>query len=254
MEKYINFPGKIIIGYHKRHDNSNIAFITYYKNDGKIAKEKAFNGWRDKDKEPVIFDNTPVTGLKIVGFVGGDAYSRDRLAWAEIEDPRGFSCQIKTENLLAMLKTDDYISDKFQGQYIYGWDGVTLCVININDSIYQNSIQRDNIVQYDPKDCTVGHYYKNKDGYDYVFLGRLTCLNYKNDKHPRDRDIEDGYPVITTKYVFKKLGVNHVYETYSSGKITNKFIRLNGESSDDYIEKEVKDFYQYDHGTPLPLD
>ena len=58
-------PSKIRVGFQERKGTftGKLAYVIYYDEKGKLRKEGSWESWRDKNMEPVEFDNTPQTGF-----------------------------------------------------------------------------------------------------------------------------------------------------------------------------------------------
>lgn len=259
----MKLPEEIVVGFNS--EINNLSFITYQKNKDELAKQKSFDSWRDKKIEPKIFKNEPVTGHKLIFFVGGSSYYESRLAQARMEDPRGFSFEIKVDNLMQLLTSSNLINQKLDGKYIYGWNGTELKLIDINSEEYKAQKQRDTLTEYDPKDCVPGEFY-HKDGKDYLFLGKIKRLVFV-DKHIREHWLDithDLYPQYKSVYIFKwkfdwddnsdnSYRNETRYDFIASSKLTNKFVKSDRVFESD-LNEELEEFYTYDHNTTSPIE
>ena len=252
-EKYLNIPDKLLVGF--KNNSSKLSYVTYYKQDNTIAKEKSWNSWRNKDIPYNEFENTPVTGIIIEGGGGGGYSWSRRKAYCQIIDPRGFELQISYENLLFILEKHLYDPvNGFTGEFLYGWDGLNIVLVPTDSDDYKYSKQVDNEKSYQPKECTIGSIYVNPKSPNtkYVFLGFLPNLSYKKDKKDRYQWHEPDLftPEIKNKYIFAKLYTNtnniEVVSGYEamSASIKSKLL-YKGETEnhiDDMIKKYFKSF------------
>ena len=250
MATYLNIPTQLKIGFKPSYNSSKLCYITYINAKGQIAKENSWESWRDKTIPVLDTENVPTSGFSIVSGGGGRRWS-SRQAYCQLLDPRGFEFQISYENLLFILSMDSYIDGKLQGEYVYGWDGANLILTPTisDDYIYSQKVTNE-LKQFNPKDCEVGHsYYSPKYPNNvFMFIGALPYVNYRN--------IEAGYyekstkpnivtPVISKKYIFRVIS-----DSYRKFEILSSSIQLKLIESTDYpvgkesqINKYINEYY-----------
>lgn len=226
-ETYLNIPAKIIAGY-RQTDQKGLIYLSYINDSGKIAKEKSWNDWRSKIVEPKEFDNTPIEGIKIVGHGGGKPRFSQRQAYCQILDPRGFEVQISFDNLLWLLNFGGYVFDKetntgyFDIKCVYAWNGPTLILCPVDSDDYKYTQHVNNAKQFQPKECVVGHWYKEPNSVDMMYLGSLYKLKFNDPIKENKLYYPDGFITdeiktkVEKKYVFIKFwsSDNYTFEEY----------------------------------------
>lgn len=261
-EKYLNIPEKIHVGFGKSstyyNANGQLSYVTYYKKDGSIAKETSFNGWIDPDKEQLTFDNTPVDGISIVGGGGGKPRWCKRQAYCQIKDDRGFEYQISYDNLLFILSVYSYNNGKFDGLFVYAWDGANLVLLPIVSQDYEYTRDMDEKVSYQPKDCVPGQYYtdiKSTLKEVYLYLGKLPVISTKtNDsKHNPGYHNYDIHMSSINRFIFYNISRNLYIDTPAS--ITSKQFILNTDNicTEAELQQYVQKYYKDTFNTNVPL-
>lgn len=146
MQTNLKIPENLKIGFQNRNDTytGKLAYVTYYNKD-KLAKECSWEGWRDKDIEPLELENKPVSGFVINKNVGG---ARESYGWnarneyARVYDPRGFEFEISFGNLLFILQECNSFKGKgLEGDFVYSWDGKNLVLLPADSTEYKESLK-----------------------------------------------------------------------------------------------------------------
>lgn len=217
----IYIPQKIHVGYQNRDDTytGKLAYVIYTDNKGKKHKEASFDNWRDKLIPVDDFDNEPINGFVLNRKAGGveESWSHyARLSYVRVYDPRGFEFEISIQNLLWILQECNSTKGKgIDGELIYGWDGKDLVLVPTCSVDYKqicdNTKYADVNTGIKTSDVVVGYTYKQKNGTEYVYLGRY-----------------DYYKI------FRE------YSHYSESKYIDKFTRLI-----DYRYEMDKKYYWY---------
>ena len=247
---YYTFPSNIIVGFKSKDDK--LAFVTYKKEDGQLAREVSFKNWINKSLPIDEYENLPFRIFKMIYFVGGDSYSHARLAQCEIEDPRGFRCQIKVDNLMDLLQNFDsrkgmlYDADP-NGGFVYGWDGQTINIISINDEAYKSSIKKDEAKTLSIKELIPGNYYKDKYEIEYLYLGKILVINWINDKKDQYMSCTKDYH-ISPKYQQKYILIDKYdkYDMLLSSKI--EFFETNKKLSSEELNNRINEFQLHING------
>jgi hypothetical protein len=138
-------PDKLVVGYNKRSDTYTdlLAFVTYQE-DKKLAREKTFLGWIDKERGTTEYDNEPRSGFALNGNVGGvgSGYYNDRTEKFRVLDPNGFEVEITSENLLMLLHdVGCKKGGEFAAKLVYAWDKSRLTLVPEGTAIYDEMMR-----------------------------------------------------------------------------------------------------------------
>lgn len=211
MASNIFIPKTINVGFQTRSGTytGKLAYVIYYDEKGKLRKEASWDGWRDKNIEPKMFDNIPTSGFVLNKKVGD--YVSDwnhRQAYCRVYDPRDFEFEITIENLLYILENANSIKGKgLEGEFVYGWNGKDLILIPVESPDYKTIMNYSNIINNNKtikaKDLKVGATYLSKNNTQFVYMGRYDrwayCYKkagknfetkYAMEKYCRNNDIE----------------------------------------------------------------
>lgn len=189
--KQVLIPSKIRVGFQKREDTytKKLAYVIYYDTKGKIRKEGSWQSWRDKNIDPVEYENTPTEGFVLNKNVGG--YKSDwnyRSAHIRVYDPRDFEFEISLENLLYILSCGDCTRGKgLEGKFVYAWDGTELVLLPENSETYKVSVSYTSLqnLTIRAKTLVPGHSYITKKQEILVYIGKLDKYsNYKSGWRP----------------------------------------------------------------------
>jgi hypothetical protein len=173
-------PEKIKVGFQERSDTytGKLSYIIYFDQKGVLRKEKSWQSWRNKEIEPIEFDNKPIDGFVLNKGVGGSRHSygwNARNEYIRIYDPRDFEFEISVANLLFILRENDCMRGKgLTGQYVYGWDKTELVLLPTNCEDYKQSIDftKAQSKSVSIKDLKPGYVYKMKDLSTITYIGR----------------------------------------------------------------------------------
>lgn len=190
MKSTIKIPDKIRVGYQKRSDTytSQLAYVIYYDNKGKLHKEKSFEDWRDERIEPNEFENKPMEGFVLNKKVGGCSSGwNHRQTYVRVYDPREFEFEISVANLLFILENTNSIKGKgLEGKFIYGWNGKDLVLIPCDSPDYVKISKYNDMVKtgnkYKGSDLKVGGIYLDKENKEVVYMGRFDYHGRKKQK------------------------------------------------------------------------
>ena len=80
---------------------NSLAYITYYEDNKAFEKRKQTGLSWSKEKDGVIFDNTPTKGFQVLGVT--TRYSTDNKVFNIKDTVRDFSFQIPSGNLAGLL-------------------------------------------------------------------------------------------------------------------------------------------------------
>lgn len=172
-------PPRIRVGFNKRDDTytGRLGYVIYYDTKGKLCRETSWEWWREKDIEPVEFDNVPTEGFVINkngGGRGGHSWN-DRQAFVRVYDPRNFEFEIAVDNLVFILCQGGCTPGKgLEGKFVYGWRGGRLVLMPCHSEEYKSSVEftelRDKSVHL--KNLVEGATYITKSQDLLVYLGR----------------------------------------------------------------------------------
>lgn len=192
-------PKKIKVGFVNRNETytGKLAYIIYYDEKGILKKERSWESWRDKDIEPLEFDNIPIDEFVINKHVGG--YKSDwnfRNSYIRVYDPRGFEFEISIENLLYILDHYDFYKGKgIDGKFVYGWDKTKLVLLPIISSEYNKNIEYSEKRSKNLEETKLfpGYTYLSKNMQKLLYIGDFNCYNlyirYKVEDHKKQRNI-----------------------------------------------------------------
>jgi len=182
MSSQLFIPDKIKVGFQNREDTytKKLAYVIYYDEKGKLRKEKSWESWRNKNIDPVEFDNTPTEGFVINRYGGGGGGSSwgywERNAFIRVWDPRDFEFEIPLWNLLLILRECDISRGKgIEGNFVYSWAGTELVLLPEGSEDYRNSSKYTALQsqKISLKELVEGYSYETKDQKVLVYLGRF---------------------------------------------------------------------------------
>lgn len=222
-------PKKINVGFQKRQDTytGKLAYVVYTDDKGVLRKEKSWNGWRDKEIEPVDFDNVPTSGFVLNKKVGEDRGGYNpRKAWIRVYDPRDFEFEISVANLLFILEETSAIKGKgLEGEFVYSWDGSELVLLPVDSQEYKASsdfteLQTKKITT---KDMREGCIYVNKNNDHYMYLGRHDWY----DLNRKYLAVARGYFYDTHSYSHRLIQPElYSYELYFKKSKQHVFVKI----------------------------
>lgn len=203
--------------------------------------------WNGSKYVSVTYDeikNTPQTGIYIKG---------NNL---EIHDPRGFANTIPPYRIGDLLEGKTIIDGELIGEFVYGFDGTKINVIEYNSDIY-NEYEKGDVVKTSKtskiKDFEIGGVYENGHGEEYTYLGVFTYFLFPGTKIKKFGDNEVS--IDSAKFIndnddqfycnFVDLSSSTSYKNYTLGK--QKFFLYQGKiitlSSKMYIKKYNNPLY-----------
>lgn len=238
-----------------------LAYVTYIK-DGKVYKQKSFDGWRNANAGTKTYANTPQQGFKVLFNVGGYKSGWNvRQTYFRVRDPRGFEFEISSSNFVNILQNETIVEGVLSGKYAYVWQGQDLNLIEDNDPVYiegvkNNAALNDENEKVTKDNIVVGQGYRLRDHENGYYIGRLPWKTYRGEESVN----EDRKRLPKTEYVLEEqLMYTFVVETEGYDKndkkkkmkslagykeIKNvKFKNVNQSISDSEVEKEVAEFY-----------
>ena len=206
-------PKKLKVGFQERSDtySKKLGFVVYIKDDGKLSKEKSWNGWVSKDIPAEEFDNAPTSGFVLNKDVGGAqrSYSWNaRREKARVYDPRNFEIEISMENLLFILQECSSVKGKgLDGEFVYAWGGTELVLMPVCSKEYKSSVmftslKKENVKK---KDIIEGHIYTFKDTKSVMYLGKHKCNSFNTwDTKTKNKHVFIDLSVgAEEKYIFE---------------------------------------------------
>lgn len=187
MKSNLFIPRKIKVGFQNRDGTytGKLAYVIYYDEKGRLRKEASWENWRNKDIEPLEYDNEPLEGFVLNKKVGGYAcdWGNFRQAYVRVYDPRGFEFEITVPNLLYILEHTSSIKGKgLEGSFVYGWDGTDLVLIPtcspdyaslsaLNNKRFENDAIK-------AKDLKIGATYLTRKNERFTYMGRYYRYDY----------------------------------------------------------------------------
>lgn len=255
MNERLNIPNKIKIGFQKRGDTytGKLAYVTYMGKKNEIAKEKSWEGWRDKKIKPLDFDNEPIEGFVLNKKAGGYSSGwNHRQTYCRVYDPRDFEFEISIENLLYILQECTSTKGKgLEGKFVYAWHGKNLVLLPVNSVNYQASKSLiDSTEKITLRNLKIGASYKSKKSDNIVYLGKLTWYGFFQEYDEKYYNNK-----IPQKYIYKiKSKINHTFvdidkkKFYSINNTSQLYFMINeNELSpsdvEDYKDKFLHTFY-----------
>jgi hypothetical protein len=215
MEKLF-IPKKLKIGFQERSGTytGKLTYVIYYDEKGVLRKERSWDSWRSKSIEPIEIDNEPIEGLVLNKKVGGHSNGwNHRQTYTRVWDSRDFEYEITVENLLYILEYCSSIKGKgLEGKFVYAWSGKDLVLLPVDSPDYKKCAEYTdkiaNATNYKIKDLQINRIYADKDGNEYLYLGKF-------DYYHRDNTVEKLH------YFYNKNTYSHIYTTKS---MTKKFV------------------------------
>lgn len=198
-------PEKIKVGFQERQGtySGKLAYVIYYDEKNILRKAKSWEGWRDKQIEPLDLENKPTEGFVLNKKVGGyDTGWNHRQTYTRVYDPRGFEFEINIENLLFILENCTSTKGKgLEGKFVYSWTGKDLVLLPCDSPDYveiqELTTKIKNKKTIKGKDLIPGYTYLTKTGNKLVYIDRREQYNiYKKAKK---------------EYVFYQLGLEGGY-------------------------------------------
>lgn len=253
MKKTMLIPENLEIGFQERSDvmENRLSYITYRKDDGSIAKELSWTGWKSDEIPVEQHKNVPTSGFIISKDVKEHTWHGNTRVKMRIYDPRGFDFEISINNLFMILEVCDINKCEMIGEFVYAWFGSELILLPTNAEVYKRSKEAsdNNNNKIAVKDLKVGAIYRTRiikgETTDYLYLGRRPWHHSKsyneleiyNDKVSkkiglyRGDNQNDDYSQTKNAHVF----YDFKYKNYCIN-ITNKLAICVEEDSEDFHE------------------
>lgn len=210
---------KLIVGFQKRSGDYLLGFVRTPTNGYNIDNDVTFNKWKDNNIGIKEYDNVPISGFKILDFVGHFNYygGSDKF---QLLDPRGFIVEITLRNFLSLIKNvKDYTID---GELIYtnvGKESVYLANANNINYEYEtiNNIDLSKIVSLKNLVLGKGYSIKNYNDNNFIdayYIGKCKWKSYEqSDMNCCATYIERIYESkFSEKHTFVKINDDHTIE------------------------------------------
>lgn len=157
----------------------NLAYMTYYEKNAACEKRQATGrSWGGiGGTEEATYDNSPQEGIKIAGSVSRWSTSNKLF---RVEDPRGFTVEIPTSNLSALLQCTTVTNGVVMEPCVWGREGSNHILLPVGSEPYLKSkadtkavkemvsfakLTRGDVVKLDVESSS-----------EYIFLGRAKVI------------------------------------------------------------------------------
>lgn len=219
MNNALNIPDKLKIGFQKRSDTytGKLSYVTYINKKGETAKEKSWDGWRDKKIDILEIDNEPTEGFVLNKKAGGYSSGwNHRQTYCRVYDPRDFEFEISIENLLFILQECTSSKGKgLEGKFVYAWDGKDLVLLPVNSAEYRESKSLIEATEkITVKSLIKGASYKAIESDCAIYIGKQIWYNYEYVDSGQQTMVSKKYltfyDVASEKYFFLK-NTSHLY-------------------------------------------
>lgn len=138
--KNMKFYDKYYVGFQKNRYKNNeafriLGFATYVAADKAFEKRKeTVDRWRDKEIQPITFDNVPMSGFKICDVVSRHHNDNKKF---RIEDPRGFELEIDVYNLMDIINKHTIVNGTIVEPMLWGREDTNNYLISSNSEEYK---------------------------------------------------------------------------------------------------------------------
>lgn len=253
----MNIPDKFKVRTQGKEKNP-LAYITYVDEEGKLRSEGSWKKWGDKEL-PNDFYNTPMAGFKLAGLTqrSADWFGSGRTMFYVIH-PYGFTFEISSDNLFALMSHHDIIKGEIMGELILVWDKSAISLIPKDSAEFKNYSKQTKIVgsgTIPMKSLIPGRIYSNREGDDkVVYAGqfyKLLCITayispigqLKKERKTENYKLFDSavynYPIFLLD--IERI---HFFKKYYDEKITHEY----------YTEYKSKKVYDTGKDTKLSYD
>lgn len=229
-------PSKIKVGFQERKGTftGKLAYVIYYDEKGKLRKEGSWESWRDKNMEPVEFDNTPQTGFIFnKGIQRSSEWFGTGRSVVRLYDSRDFEFEISIDNVINILMHSDVSKRDIVEPCVFAWDGTNLVLLPVNSVEYQESVEytEKQGQKLSAKELVKGRRYyvkKSKKNEIVTYIGFFETWGYDYYCNYRKKD-DDGSVGNISK------GKKHIF--YDGAYFVEMGApRLSGAVSDDIVE------------------
>lgn len=207
MQDKLFIPTELHVGQVERPDTftGRLGYIIYKDAKGKLRKQTSWENWRDKQFDPVIAENEPMTGFTLNKGIsrGGYDWHSQRTQKVRVYDPRGFEFEITIDNLLGVLMHSDVSKRDIVQPCVYAWAGTELVLLPTNTEDYEASSAHTGkqSMKVGARELVVGHTYELKAAKEnVVYVGKYTIYVDKTSNGDRNR----RYDVVSKTQVEKK--------------------------------------------------
>lgn len=161
-----------------------LAFMTPDGNDSAAAKRKGTvddwvsrNSRQKKQPDPVVMDNIPMTGFRMLDNVVHHSRFHTGVKW-RIEDPRGFELEINSSNLMFLMNETVIDQGDILETCIWARDGKDNFLIPINSDLYTDALHTTSTANKSVslRDVKIGNNIVLQNGKVGRYLGKMTLL------------------------------------------------------------------------------
>lgn len=193
----------------------NIGFMTEHGDSAALVKKMGtVDGWRDKDLPPIITDNKPLTGFKVIGF--SSRHMTDNKV-ARILDPRGFILEIYMDNFDDIIAENNINKGIIDAKMLWGRKNGKNVLVREDSKEYTDYLDKKKRgVVSSGETYDEGSVIVDKNGNKYIFVGKrhMGFVKY----------LPSIYMVVGTNHYNNPISIPHpnvVYEAnikYSASK------------------------------------
>ena len=138
-DEKILIPEEFYVGFSLRPNEVPLGFLTPNGTDSAAKKRtETVDRWcKGSMVSPCIFENKLLSGFKLQRFAR--RWSTSNVVW-RVVDPRGFSFEISSENMLNIMETSTVINGEIIGKCIYGRFKGTNVLLHESSPEYQQAV------------------------------------------------------------------------------------------------------------------
>ncbi len=219
----------------------NLAYLTHFDTNKAFEKRKDTGvhwAYRTKEDNPgEAFDNVPVNGFRVIKHAV--RWSTSNVAW-RIEDPRGFSCEIYSDNMASLLQETVIGNGRIGGKCVWGRVAGKNFLIPCESETYQLSLAHTQKVGEPPKkvkmkDVSAGDtvQLRSGGGRSYIYMGKGHAGQFS---HYRKDEISLPKEGSKKEFVYYDIGSKD-FISYASNTMTIIEKKVEGEFGDEEIAK-----------------
>ena len=224
-----------------------LAYITYLNEKGKLMKEKSWTSWGTTDFGNFV--NKPMSGFSLEKPVARstDWFGSGRTMF-RVTHPYGYQFEITANNLFEILQEAGVEKGSLLGEYILAWDGAKLALLPTSSELYREYAEVTTAVNaggLKPSGLIPGTIYKNKGGFEYVYLGRYYVANAKENTKPYGRYRHENVDLdisLQHLYIFTSINTNLkklCFDWWELEKFVTPKMLMIGDKVDDYDQDEI---------------